>query len=67
MNNHFEKMRLTLPSMYETFVTTRQNTIKYDCSADKFLKSPVDKWNPLLSKWLITALDKTVAIPLFWI
>ena len=45
--------------MYESFVTIRQNTIKHECIADKFLKSLVYKWNPLLSKWFITALDKT--------
>ena len=53
--------------MYETFVMNRQNMIKHDRSADKFIKSLVYKWGSLLSKWLITALDKIVAIPLFWI
>ena len=53
--------------MYESFVTNRQNTIKHDCTADKFLKSLVYKWSPLLSKWFIRALYKTVAISLFWI
>ena len=44
-----------------------QKKHEHDRSADKFLKSLVYKWSPLLTKWFITALDKTVHGKTFYI